>query len=55
MSYDPCPMCKGDFKSCPHSVVQVDEYRRKNAVAKETRKNVLRILKEFNLIPSNAK
>lgn len=54
-AYDRCPICKDDFRFCPHTVTGVETYLQKRDTDKATRKQVVKILKEFNLIPPNAK
>jgi hypothetical protein len=54
-AYDRCPICKYDFQWCDHTIPQADRYVADRNTDKGSRKVILSILKEFNLIPPDAK
>jgi hypothetical protein len=54
-AFDRCPICRDDFKRCPHSVVDAETRIKQARTDKQSRKVILDVLKEFGLIPKGTK
>ncbi len=46
---DRCPICKSDFKTCPHSIRQVDAYKADDKIRKLIRQEVAKYLRKDKL------